>query len=319
MLDPAGARGGPHLRLPRRLARARRRADEVGLRLDRLARAANAAHVDLRLRRDPHARATSTSRTPSARPSSATSRPSRSASSGSSTTSSTSRGSRRGRSRSRSTPIDLGRVRARGGLGPPGHASGGLTASSSRSSPASSPSEPTGRNSGRCSPTCWTTPSATRPKAGRSPCRARRRVDAAEITVSDEGIGIARADQQRIFTKFFRAERERPRARDRPRALPRPRPRHRHGRAHLGRVGRGPGLALHVRAPALRRRARRSDRAGGRGARDARARHRRRGADPAPLPRQPRGRRDGASARRATGPAASTSPAPSGPTSSSST
>ena len=51
----------------------------------------------------------------------------------------------------------------------------------------------------------------------------------------------------------------------RPRALPRPRPGDRHGRAHLGRVRRGPGLALHVRAPARRRRARRRAARGGRG------------------------------------------------------
>ncbi len=51
--DRSGRRGrGPDLRVPRHLRRAERRADEVGLRLDRLARAAHAAHVDLRLRRD---------------------------------------------------------------------------------------------------------------------------------------------------------------------------------------------------------------------------------------------------------------------------
>jgi two-component system sensor histidine kinase SenX3 len=34
---------------------------------------------------------------------------------------------------------------------------------------------------------------------------ARRRTDTAEVRVIDEGVGIARADQQRIFTKFYRA------------------------------------------------------------------------------------------------------------------
>ena len=45
-------RRGPHLRVPRHLLRPPRRADEVRLRLDGLARAAHAAHVDLRLRGD---------------------------------------------------------------------------------------------------------------------------------------------------------------------------------------------------------------------------------------------------------------------------
>jgi two-component system phosphate regulon sensor histidine kinase PhoR len=44
------------------------------------------------------------------------------------------------------------------------------------------------------------------PNGGRISVSARRRSDTAEIRVSDEGIGIARADQQRIFTKFYRAE-----------------------------------------------------------------------------------------------------------------
>ena len=42
----------PHLRVPRHLVRPARRADEVGLRLDGLARAAHAADLDLRLRGD---------------------------------------------------------------------------------------------------------------------------------------------------------------------------------------------------------------------------------------------------------------------------
>ena len=52
---PRRSGGRPDLRLPRHLRRAQRRADEVRLRLDRLARAAHAADVDLRLRRDPAA------------------------------------------------------------------------------------------------------------------------------------------------------------------------------------------------------------------------------------------------------------------------
>ena len=49
---PGRRRRRAHLRVPRHLGRAGRRADEVRLRLDRLARAAHAADVDLRLRRD---------------------------------------------------------------------------------------------------------------------------------------------------------------------------------------------------------------------------------------------------------------------------
>jgi PAS domain S-box-containing protein len=45
------------------------------------------------------------------------------------------------------------------------------------------------------------------PDGGAVTIAARRRTDTAEISVTDEGIGIARADQQRIFTKFFRTER----------------------------------------------------------------------------------------------------------------
>jgi PAS domain S-box-containing protein len=45
------------------------------------------------------------------------------------------------------------------------------------------------------------------PQGGTITLTARRRADTAEIVVSDEGIGIPRADQQRIFTKFFRTDR----------------------------------------------------------------------------------------------------------------
>jgi signal transduction histidine kinase len=45
------------------------------------------------------------------------------------------------------------------------------------------------------------------PEGGRITIAARGRAHGAEITVADEGIGIPRADQQRIFTKFFRSER----------------------------------------------------------------------------------------------------------------
>jgi len=45
------------------------------------------------------------------------------------------------------------------------------------------------------------------PEGGTITLRARRRADTAEIVVADEGIGIPRSDQQRIFMKFFRTDR----------------------------------------------------------------------------------------------------------------
>jgi PAS domain S-box-containing protein len=45
------------------------------------------------------------------------------------------------------------------------------------------------------------------PEGGAITIAARRRTDTAEIRITDEGMGIARTDQQRIFTKFFRTER----------------------------------------------------------------------------------------------------------------
>jgi two-component system phosphate regulon sensor histidine kinase PhoR len=44
------------------------------------------------------------------------------------------------------------------------------------------------------------------PDGGRISISARRRPESAEVRVTDEGIGIPRADQQRIFSKFYRAE-----------------------------------------------------------------------------------------------------------------
>jgi PAS domain S-box-containing protein len=45
------------------------------------------------------------------------------------------------------------------------------------------------------------------PEGGRITIAARRRTDTAEISVTDEGIGIPQSDWQRIFTKFYRTER----------------------------------------------------------------------------------------------------------------
>ena len=44
------------------------------------------------------------------------------------------------------------------------------------------------------------------PEGGTITIAGRRRADSIEVRVSDEGIGIPHADQQRIFTKFYRSE-----------------------------------------------------------------------------------------------------------------
>ena len=46
------------------------------------------------------------------------------------------------------------------------------------------------------------------PEGGAITVSAKRRADLVEVAVADEGIGIPRSEQQRIFTKFFRTERE---------------------------------------------------------------------------------------------------------------
>ena len=48
------------------------------------------------------------------------------------------------------------------------------------------------------------------PEGGTITLSARQRADSAEIVVADEGLGIPRSDQQRIFTKFFRTDRGAP-------------------------------------------------------------------------------------------------------------
>ena len=131
---------------------------------------------------------------------------------------------------------------------------------------------------------------------------ARRRDDAVEVSVEDEGVGISPTEQERIFRKFYRGDRG-PRA-SAParghRALPRAGPSCRDGRTDLGGgLGRGPGIELRLRARGLgdvRRQGAGTTGGGMSGSGD-----RRRGADPAALPGESRGRGD-AGPRGADGP-----------------
>src|SRR6185436_17349233 len=50
------------------------------------------------------------------------------------------------------------------------------------------------------------------PEGGTVTVAARRQDDHVEVTVSDEGVGIPEAEQERIFRKFYRADGSGPRA-----------------------------------------------------------------------------------------------------------
>ena len=150
---------------------------------------------------------------------------------------------------------------------------------------------------GRSSTSSSRTRSGTRPHGGTVTVGARRNADRVEVRVVDEGMGIPAAERERIFRKFYRAESA---ARD--------------GAAGTGlglfiarelvtaMGGRiwvdsteGRGLELRVRAArprASRRSAGYGYSGGDRGIdpeHDQSSRNRRRGADPAALPGQPRG------------------------------
>ena len=248
---PGGRRGGPHLRLPRHLRRARRRADEVRVRLERLPRAALAADLDLRLRRDAAARR---------------------------------RALRRGGAhhvprlhRLRGRPPDLDRrPPARGRparLGrPPGAARARPTSARSSprwSRPPSSRSCSTATSSSSTSrPSRWP-PHADReklrqivmdlvenavkysPGGGTVRVSARRRDDTVEVSVEDEGIGIPQSEQSADLREVLPRREQRPRPRERrhrPRALHRQGAAGRHARPHLGALGRGRGLELRLLA-----------------------------------------------------------------------
>ena len=134
------------------------------------------------------------------------------------------------------------------------------------------------------------------PGGGTVTVGASRRGETIVLSVADQGVGIPDAEQDRIFSKFYRV-----------------------GDAQTGGTGvglfiaqglvsalggritvrsaEGRGSSFVVELPRARR--------GGRGVSDGRAPRpgrRRRGADPAPLPGEPRGGADGPCSRRPTGP-----------------
>ena len=93
------------------------------------------------------------------------------------------------------------------------------------------------------------------PAGGTVTVAARRRDDAVEVSVEDEGIGIPHAEQERIFRKFYRGDAAAGAVGAGATGLGlflAAGPRQRDGRAHLRRLGRRPWLD--VRARASRRR-----------------------------------------------------------------
>ncbi len=89
------------------------------------------------------------------------------------------------------------------------------------------------------------------PAGGTVTVAARRKADAVEVSVEDEGVGIPHAEQERIFRKFYRGDaavRSRRCGGHGPRPVPRRRSRHRDGRQDLGRLGRRSWLDVRARA-----------------------------------------------------------------------
>ena len=90
------------------------------------------------------------------------------------------------------------------------------------------------------------------PAGGTVTVAARRRADAVEVSVEDEGVGIPRRrageDLPQVPSRRPAGDRRRRRRRGRSWALPGGGPRHRHGRHDPGRLGRGPRRDVRARA-----------------------------------------------------------------------
>ena len=103
-------------------------------------------------------------------------------------------------------PTEVGEV-ARREVGAHRDGDGRHATPSCSSSATSSSWTRTRTGSRRSSGISSTTPSSSRRTGGTVTVSARRRTDTVEVRVTDEGVGLAPAERQRIFTKFFRGRR----------------------------------------------------------------------------------------------------------------
>ena len=244
---PGRHRRRPHLRVPRHLGRARGRADEVGLRLDRLARAASAADLDLRVRADPAPRRRRFRRRRTPHVPRVHRSGGRAADRRSSTRSSTSPASTPATSRCRSSPPTSSPSSTRWSRRPRRLRTAIGSSPTSRRS--YRPRRPTRSSCATCSTSSSGTPSSSRREAGRSRSRRTARDDTVELAVTDEGVGIPPSERERIFAKFAKARRGESRGTGVGLFIAQGLVREMGGRIRV-RLGRGTGFTIRVRASA---------------------------------------------------------------------